>query len=198
MGNLPNQTTLRSNWHSQCSPTTVIADRRGIWVLKKSGERLVRIVWVGRCGASAPCPFNTPLIQHTAALQSEAPIVDNCIWGKRQLYHTLLIIQNRISNHIHVFVYGKGRIPCGWNSLFQPLGKVNRGQSWVVANLVGLVWWKIKTSQLESTLSASKQRAHSVFIRAFQEFTRFYLHQLVGRLVSWDFCQLYSIGARGY
>ena len=52
-------------------------------------------------------------IYSNAEIQSEAPIVDNCMWGKRQLYHTFLIIQNRISNHIHVFVYGKGRIPCG-------------------------------------------------------------------------------------
>ena len=43
---------------------------------------------------------------------------------------------------------------------------------------MGLVWWKIKTFQLESTLSASKQRVHSVCIRVFQEFTRFYLHQI--------------------
>ena len=37
---------------------------------------------------------------------------------------------------------------------------------------------RVTTSQLESTSSASKQRAHSVSIRVFQEFARFYLHQL--------------------
>ena len=43
----------------------------------------------------------------------------------------------------------------------------------MVANLVRLVWWKIKTSQLESTLSAIKQRAHSVFIRIFKNLPGF-------------------------
>ena len=70
MGNLSNQTTLRSNWHSECFPTTVIADRRacGIWVLKNRARGWWESSEWGRCGACAPCPLFAPsllLLLHT-------------------------------------------------------------------------------------------------------------------------------------
>ena len=109
-------------------------------------------------------------------VQSEGSIDDNLIWGNCDLYQTFCIVRKKISDHIHLFVSAKGRKLYGSKCFFHLPARVYRGQSWVVANLTGLVWWKIKTYQLERTNSAAEQWSNSVFIRFFRDFIPFHLH----------------------
>ena len=95
-------------------------------------------------------------------LQWEGPIDDNLIWGNCDLYQTFCTVKKKISGHMHLFVSAKGRKLYGSKCFFHLPARLNRGQSWVVANLVGLVWWKIKTCLLERTNSAAEQWANSV------------------------------------
>ena len=110
------------------------------------------------------------------AVQSEGPIDDNLIWGNCDLYQTFCVVKKKIFDHIHLFVSAKGRKLYGSKCFFHLPARINRGQSWVVVNLAGLVWWKIKTYQLERTSSAAEQWANSVFIRVSRDFIRFHLH----------------------
>ena len=160
-------------------------------------------------GARSRCVSNPPLriwspqgafttislyqLLFATLLQSEGPTDDNLIWGNCDLYQTFCTVKKKISDHLYLFFSAKRKKLYGSKYFLHLPARVNRGQSWVVANPAGLVWWKIKmyqSEQLERTNSAAEQWVNSVFIRFFRDFIRFHL-QL--SFFSWDFCRLWDI-----
>ena len=62
-------------------------------------------------------------------IQSEGPVDDKLIWGNSDLYQMFCTVKRKISDHIHLFVSGKGRKLHGYKYFFHLPAIVNRGQS---------------------------------------------------------------------